>query len=81
MTKMKLTSVALSGALLIGGVGGMASAQSGPWTTGLSEAEVIEIALTEVPGQVCLTSATGTAASSFGGTATARSIAARGIGG
>ena len=43
---------ALTGLVLAGGIAGMVSAQSVADSTGLSEEQVIEIALMEVPGEV-----------------------------
>lgn len=43
---------ALTGLIAAGGVATMVSAQTVAEQTGLTEAEVIEIALTEVPGEV-----------------------------
>ena len=43
---------ALSGLVLVGGISGMVSAQSVAEATGLTEQQVIEIALAEVPGEV-----------------------------
>lgn len=42
----------LAGLVMAGGVAGMASAQSVAEQTGLTEKQVIEIALLEVPGEV-----------------------------
>jgi len=42
----------LTGLVLAGGIAGMVSAQSVADATGLTEAQVIEIALMEVPGEV-----------------------------
>jgi uncharacterized membrane protein YkoI len=43
---------ALTGLILASGITGMVSAQSAALSTGLTEAQVIEIALLEVPGEV-----------------------------
>jgi uncharacterized membrane protein YkoI len=43
---------ALSGLVLAGGLAGMASAQTVADATGLTEEQIIEIALMEVPGEV-----------------------------
>ena len=43
---------ALSGLVLAGGLAGMASGQSVADATGLTDEQVIEIALMEVPGEV-----------------------------
>lgn len=43
---------ALTGLVLAGGIAGMVSAQSAANATGLTEEQVIEIALMEVPGEV-----------------------------
>lgn len=43
---------ALAGLVLAGGIAGMVSAQSAANATGLTEEQVIEIALMEVPGEV-----------------------------
>lgn len=43
---------ALTGLVLAGGLSGMVSAQSAAIATGLSEEQIIEIALAEVPGEV-----------------------------
>jgi uncharacterized membrane protein YkoI len=43
---------ALTGLVLAGGIAGMVSAQSVADATGLTEEQVIEIALMEVPGEV-----------------------------
>jgi len=50
-TKM-IAGGALTGLVLAGGIAGMVSAQSVADATGLTEAQVIEIALMEVPGEV-----------------------------
>jgi uncharacterized membrane protein YkoI len=43
---------ALTGLILAGGIAGMVSAQSAADATGLTEEQIIAIALTEVPGDV-----------------------------
>ena len=50
-TKMIVGS-ALTGLVLAGGITGMVSAQSAADATGLTEEQVIEIALMEIPGEV-----------------------------
>ena len=50
-TKM-IAGSALTGLVLAGGIAGMVSAQSAADSTGLTEEQVIEIALMEVPGEV-----------------------------
>lgn len=50
-TKM-IAGGALTGLVLAGGIAGMVSAQSVAGATGLTEEQVIEIALMEVPGEV-----------------------------
>ena len=52
MNTKYLAGGALTGLILAGGIAGMVSAQSAADATGLTEAQVIEIALTEVPGEV-----------------------------
>lgn len=52
MNKNFIASGALAGLILTGGLTGMVSAQSAATATGLTEAQVIEIALMEVPGEV-----------------------------
>ncbi len=52
MNNKLIAGGALSGLVLAGGFAGMVSAQSVADATGLTEAEVIEIALMEVPGEV-----------------------------
>jgi len=47
-----ITGSALAGLVLAGGIAGMVSAQSVADSTGLTEEQVIEIALMEVPGEV-----------------------------
>ncbi len=47
-----LTGSALAGLVLAGGIAGMVSAQTAADATGLTEEQIIEIALTEVPGEV-----------------------------
>lgn len=43
---------ALTGLILAGGIAGMVSAQSAATETGLTEEQIIAIALTQVPGEV-----------------------------
>lgn len=50
-TKM-ITGGALTALVLAGGIAGMVSAQSVADATGMTEEQVIEIALAEVPGEV-----------------------------
>lgn len=50
-TKM-MVGGALSGLVIAGGVATFVSAQSAAEATGLTEEQIIEIALTEVPGEV-----------------------------
>ncbi len=50
-TKM-ITAGALAGLVFAGGIAGMVSAQSVANATGLTEEQVIEIALMEMPGEV-----------------------------
>lgn len=50
-TKM-ITRGTLAGLVLVGGIAGIVSAQSVAEATGLTEQQVIEIALIEVPGEV-----------------------------
>ena len=52
MNTKLITGGAVSGLLIAGGFAGMVSAQSVADATGLTEEEVIEIALTTVPGEV-----------------------------
>jgi len=52
MNTKLITAGALSGLVLAGGVAGMVSAQSAAEATGLTEDQIIEIALTEIPGEV-----------------------------
>lgn len=52
MNKKLMIGGALAGLALAGGIAGMVSAQSAASATGLTEAQVIEIALSEVPGDV-----------------------------
>ena len=52
MNKKLITAATLSTLIVAGGVVGSVSAQTVATATGLTEAEVIEIALTEVPGEV-----------------------------
>jgi len=52
MTKTLIAGSALTGLVLAGGLAGMVSAQSVADATGLTEEQVIEIALIEVPGEV-----------------------------
>lgn len=52
MNTKNIAGGALTGLILAGGIVGMVSAQSVADATGLTEEQVIEIALTEVPGEV-----------------------------
>ncbi len=52
MNKNFIAGGALAGLILTGGLAGMVSAQSAATATGLTEAQIIEIALMEVPGEV-----------------------------
>jgi uncharacterized protein YpmB len=52
MNTKLIAGSALSGLVLAVGIGGMVSAQSAADATGLTEEQVIAIALTEVPGKV-----------------------------
>ena len=52
MNKKMIVGGALTGLVLAGGIGGMVSAQSAANATGLTEEQVIAIALTEIPGEV-----------------------------
>ena len=52
LNKKIIAGSALSGLVLAGGFAGMVSAQTVASATGLTEEQVIEIALSEVPGQV-----------------------------
>ncbi|MDA7424899.1 PepSY domain-containing protein [Thalassococcus lentus] len=52
MDKKFIAGGALTGLLLSAGIAGMVSAQSAATATGLSEEQVIAIALAEVPGEV-----------------------------
>lgn len=52
MNKKHLITGALSGLVLAGSLGGIVSAQSAAEATGLSEEQIIAIALAEVPGEV-----------------------------
>lgn len=52
MDKKMITAGALSGLIVAGGLASMLSAQSAAAVTGLSEGQIIEIALLEVPGEV-----------------------------
>lgn len=52
MTKTFITASTLTGLVLAGGLASMVSAQSAAEATGLTEDQIIEIALTEVPGEV-----------------------------
>lgn len=52
MNKKLITAATLSTLIAAGGIVGSVSAQTAATATGLTEAEVIEIALTEVPGEV-----------------------------
>lgn len=52
MDKKLIAGGALTGLILAGSIAGMVSAQSVADATGLTEEQVIEIALMEVPGEV-----------------------------
>lgn len=52
MNKSIFASGAVAGLVLAAGIGGMVSAQSAATETGLSEAQIIELALAEIPGEV-----------------------------
>ncbi|WP_368185383.1 PepSY domain-containing protein [Aestuariibius sp. HNIBRBA575] len=52
MNKHMIIGGALSGLVFAGGVAGMVSAQSAAIATGLTEEQVIAIALQEIPGEV-----------------------------
>ncbi len=52
MTNKIIAGGALTGLVLAGGIAGMVSAQTVATETGLTEAQIIEIALMEVPGEV-----------------------------
>jgi uncharacterized membrane protein YkoI len=52
MNTKLIAAGALSGLVLTGSIAGMVSAQTAATATGLTEAQIIEIALTEVPGEV-----------------------------
>lgn len=52
MNTKLIASGAVAGLIMAGGVGGMLSAQSAAGATGLTEEQVIAIALAEVPGEV-----------------------------
>jgi len=52
MNKMNFAGVAVVGALMVGGAASMVSAQSAAAQTGLTEEQVIEIALSVIPGEV-----------------------------
>lgn len=52
MNKTFIVGGAVAGLMCMGAVAGMVSAQTAATATGLTEEQVIEIALTEVPGQV-----------------------------
>ena len=52
MNKKLIAAGTLSTLVLAGGFTGMVSAQSAAIATGLTEEQIIEIALTEVPGEV-----------------------------
>ncbi len=52
MNKNIIAGSALTGMVLAGGIVGMVSAQSAAQATGLTEEQIIEIALIEVPGEV-----------------------------
>ncbi len=52
MDKKLIAGGALTGLILAGGMAGMVSAQSVADTTGLSEEQIVQIALLEVPGEV-----------------------------
>ncbi len=52
MNKTFILGGAAAGMIFAGGIAGMVSAQSAATATGLSEEQIIEIALMEVPGEV-----------------------------
>ena len=52
MTTKTMVGGALTGLVVAGGIAGMVSAQSAATATGLTEEQIIEIALNEVPGVV-----------------------------
>ena len=52
MNTKVITAGALSGLIFAGGFAGMVSAQTAAEATGLNEEQIIEIALTEIPGEV-----------------------------
>ena len=52
MDKKLIATGALTGLIMVGGLGSMVSAQTAATATGLTEEQVIEIALLEVPGEV-----------------------------
>lgn len=52
MNKRLIATGALTGLIMVGGYSTMVSAQSAALATGLTEEQVIEIALLEVPGEV-----------------------------
>ncbi len=52
MNMKYLAAGAVTGLVLAGGITGMVSAQSAALATGLTEEQIIEIALNEVPGEV-----------------------------
>ena len=52
MNKKLIATGALTGLIMVGGYSTMVSAQSAALATGLTEEQVIEIALLEVPGEV-----------------------------
>ena len=52
MNTKLIAAGALSGLVFAGGIAGMVSAQSAAEATGLTEEQIIEIALEEIPGEV-----------------------------
>lgn len=52
MNTKLIAGSALASLVVAGGIAGMVSAQAAADATGLTEAQVIEIALTEIPGEV-----------------------------
>ena len=52
MNKQMILGGALSGLVIAGGVAGMVSAQTAATATGLTEEQIIAIALEEIPGEV-----------------------------
>lgn len=52
MNTKYLAGGAIMGLVIAGGVAGMVSAQTVAQATGLTEEQVIEIALTEIPGEI-----------------------------